>query len=123
MIGMPVGRRRPSLSSRPVDVTAGLPFEAVFESGLIGLVPGVELAIIDNVGNVVVAASGVGIVEQTIDGNPDTGIYAVTKTAPAAQGQYTLVWSTDGSFDVSTVTVEDLVVRAIGTRLRPRQVA
>ena len=102
-----------------MDVTAGLPFEAVFESGLIGLVPGVELAIIDNVGNVVVAASQVGIVEQTIDGNPDTGIYAVTKTAPATQGQYTLVWSTDGSFDVSTVTVEDLVVRSVSSILPP----
>ncbi len=102
-----------------MDVTAGLPFEAVFESGLTGLVPGVELAIIDNVGNVVVAASGVGITEQIIDGNPDTGIYAVVKTAPADEGQYTLVWSTDGSFDVSTVTVEDLVVRAIGTVLPP----
>lgn len=102
-----------------MDVTAGLPFEAVFESGLTGLVPGVELAIIDNVGNVVVAASGVGITEQVVDGNPDTGIYAVVKTAPADEGQYTLVWSTDGSFDVSTVTVEDLVVRELGTVLPP----
>ena len=67
----------------PVDVSAGLPFEAVFESGLVGLVPGVEVSIIDNVGNTVLAATGVGIVEQTIDGNPDTGIYAVTLTAPA----------------------------------------
>jgi len=102
-----------------VDVTAGLPFEAVFESGLTGLVPGVEIAIIDNIGNVVVAASGVGIVEQTIDGNPNTGIYAVTKTAPADEGQYTLVWSTDGSFETFTVTVEDLVVRELGTVLPP----
>jgi hypothetical protein len=102
-----------------VDVTAGLPFEAVFESGLIGLVPGIEIAIIDNVGNVVVAASGTGITEQVVDGNPDTGIYACIRTAPADEGQYTLVWSTDGSFDVFTVTVEDLVVRELGTVLPP----
>ena len=102
-----------------MDVTAGLPFEAVFESGLTGLVPGIEIAIIDNVGNVVVVASGVGITEQVVDGNPNTGIYAVIKTAPANEGQYTLVWSTDGSFDVSTVTVEDLVVRELGTVLPP----
>lgn len=102
-----------------MDVTAGLPFEAVFESGLTGLVPGVEVAIIDNVGNVVLAASGVGITEQVIDGNPDTGIYAVVLTAPANEGQYTLVWSTDGSFDQETVTVESLVVRELGTVLPP----
>lgn len=102
-----------------MDVTAGLPFEAVFESGLTGLVPGVEIAIIDNVGNVVVAASGTGITEQVVDGNPDTGIYACIRTAPADEGQYTLVWSTDGSFDTFTVTVEDLVVRELGTVLPP----
>ncbi len=102
-----------------MDVTAGLPFEAVFESGLTGLVPGVEVAIIDNVGNVVYAGSGVGITEQVVDGNPDTGIYAVVLTAPANEGQYTLVWSTDGSFDTFTVTVEDLVVRELGTILPP----
>lgn len=102
-----------------MDVTAGLPFEAVFESGLTGLVPGIQLAIIDNVGNVVVAASGTGITEQVVDGNPDTGIYACVRTAPADEGQYTLVWSTDGSFDTFTVTVEDLVVRELGTVLPP----
>jgi hypothetical protein len=100
-----------------VDVAAGLPFEAVFESGITGLVPGLELAIIDNVGNDVQAASAVGITEQTIDGQASTGTYAVTKTAPATAGQYTLVWSTDGSFAVGTVTVEDLVVHAVGTIL------
>lgn len=97
-----------------MDIAAGLPFEAVYESGLIGLVPGVEVAIIDNVGNTFLAATGVGIVEQTIDGNPDTGIYAVTLTAPATAGQYTLIWSSDGSFDDSTVTVEGLDVVAVG---------
>lgn len=102
-----------------MDVAAGQSFEAVFESGITGLVPGLEISIIDNVGNVVVAASGVGITEQTIDGNPTTGIYTVTKTAPAAEGQYTLVWSTDGSFLVGTVTVEDLVVHTVGTILDP----
>ena len=100
-----------------MDIAAGLPFEAVYESGLIGLVPGVEVAIIDNVGNTFLAATGVGIVEQTIDGNPDTGIYAVTLTAPPTAGQYTLIWSSDGSFDDSTVTVEGLDVVAVGTIL------
>ena len=97
-----------------MDIAAGLPFEAVYESGLIGLVPGVEVAIIDNVGNTFLAATGVGIVEQTIDGNPDTGIYAVTLTAPPTAGQYTLIWSSDGSFDDFTVTVEGLDVIQVG---------
>lgn len=98
-----------------MEIAAGLPFEAVYESGLIGLVPGVEVAIIDNVGNTFLAATGVGIVEQTIDGNPDTGIYAVTLTAPPTAGQYTLIWSSDGSFDDFTVTVEGLDVVAVGS--------
>lgn len=97
-----------------MEIAAGLPFEAVFESGLTGLVPGIELSITDNVGNTFLAATGVGIVEQTIDGNPDTGIYAVTLTAPAVAGQYTLTWSTNGSFDEFTVTVEGLDVIAVG---------
>lgn len=101
-----------------MDVTAGLPFEAVLESGLTGLVPGIEIAIIDNLGTVVTPASAVGIAEQVVDGEP-TGVYAVTLTAPADEGQYTLVWSTDGSFDPSTVSVEDLVVYTAGVTLPP----
>lgn len=97
-----------------MEIAAGLPFEAVFESGLTGLVPGIQLSITDNVGNTYLAATGAGIVEQTIDGNPDTGIYAVTLTAPPVAGQYTLTWSTDGSFDEFTVTVEGLDVIAVG---------
>jgi hypothetical protein len=101
-----------------VDVTAGLPFEAVLESGVSGYVPGIELAIIDNLGTVVTAASGIGITEQVIDGAP-TGVYLVTKTAPIDPGQYTLVWSNDGSFDPDTVSVEGLNVYAAGVTLPP----
>ncbi len=100
-----------------MDVSAGLPFEAVFESGLIGLVPGLQVSITDNVGGTFLAATGAGIVEQTIDGNPNTGIYAVTLTAPPTSGQYTLTWSTDGSFDDFTVTVEGLTVWPVAASL------
>lgn len=97
-----------------MEIAAGLPFEAVFESGLTGLVPGLQLSITDNVGNTFLAATGVGITEQTIDANPNTGIYAATLTAPPTAGQYTLTWSTDGSFAEFTVTVEGLDVIAVG---------
>ena len=100
-----------------MEIAAGLPFEAVFESGLTGLVPGLQLSITDNVGNTFLAASSAGITEQTIDANPNTGIYAVTLTAPAVAGQYTLTWSTDGSFAEFTVTVEGLDVIAVGNIL------
>jgi hypothetical protein len=102
-----------------VYVAASASFEAVFESGITGLVGSVEVTIIDNEGNVVLPSSAAGITEQIIDGNPDSGVYATTLTAPVDPGQYTIVWSTDGTYDFKTVTVEDLVVVAIGVIVPP----
>lgn len=99
-------------------VAASSAFEAVFESGVTGLVPGVEVAIIDNVGTIVSAPTGVGITEEIVGGVP-TGVYSVTLTAPADAGQFTIVWSRDGSFDPDTVSVEDLVVTLVGVPLPP----
>lgn len=84
-------------------------FEAVLEAAITGLVGSVEVAIIDNDGNVVVGPTALGITENSVGGTP-TGVYTAELTAPASSGQYTIVWSRDGSFAPNTVSVEDLTV-------------
>ncbi len=101
-----------------MQVAASTVFEAVYESALTGLAGTIEVAIIDNQDNVVFGPTPVGIVEETIDGSL-TGIYAVDLTAPAVLGQYTIVWSFDGTYDPKTVTVEDLTVGSIAGVLPP----
>lgn len=87
-------------------------FEAVFESGQTGLVGTVTVAVIDNDGNTVVGPTTTNITENSVGGNP-TGIYTWNApAAPATEAQYSIVWSPDGTFDPSGVSVEDLVVVA-----------
>lgn len=87
-------------------------FEAVLEAAITGLVGSVEVAIIDNDGNVVSGPTALGITENSVGGTP-TGVYTAELTAPATHGQYTIVWSRDGSFAPNTVSVEDLTVGVI----------
>ena len=88
------------------------PFEAVYESGVAGLVGTVEVAIVDNDGVTTVGPTTTNITETMVGGAP-TGIYTWNApAAPASEAQYTIVWSLDGSFDADTVAVEDLVVVA-----------
>ena len=99
-------------------VASATVFEAVYESAITGLVGTVEVAIVDNQNNVVFGPTTVGIVEAIVGGNP-TGIYEVDLTAPVDPGQYTIVWSFDGTYDPKTVTVEDLTVVAVTGPLPP----
>lgn len=93
-----------------ITVAQSAPFEATFESGLSGLIPGLEVAIIDGDGNVVQGPLTSNLAEEEIDGNP-TGVYVWNSpAAPGDLGQYTIVWSTDGTFFPRSVSVEDLVV-------------
>lgn len=85
-------------------------FEAVYESGTSGLVPGLAVAIHDNQSNVVFGPTAAGIVELEVGGQP-TGAYRAMLTAPATEGQYSITWSNDGSFDPQAGGgVEDLVI-------------
>lgn len=81
-------------------------YETTFESGVTGLVGVVSLMVIDNDGGVVTAASSAGIIETPAG----SGIYAAERTAPATVGQYTVVWSIDGTFADGTVSIEDMLV-------------
>lgn len=82
--------------------------ESVYVAGETGQVAVIEVRIDDNQGNVVFGPT-----------NPDrelgtTGVYVVDLTLPATEGQYTVIWTPDGSFDADTNDVEDLLVVAGG---------
>lgn len=87
-------------------VEASSPFEAVLESGQPGLVGSIEVKVIDNDGATVIGPTTLNIAEDGV-----SGIYLWNApAAPGPLGQYTIVWSLDGSFDDDTVAVEDLIV-------------
>lgn len=41
-----------------------------------------------------------------------TGVYVATLTAPSTAGQYTIIWSLDGSLDPAQLLIDDLTVTA-----------
>ena len=82
-------------------------FEGVYESGTTGLVGTVAVRIEDNQGNIVFGPTTTSIIEFG-----STGIYSRDFTAPADLGQYTIVWTYDGTFDDKTVSHDALVVVA-----------
>jgi len=92
-------------------VEASQPFEATFGSGITGLVGTVEVAVEDNDGNVVIGPTTANITEIVIAA-VSTGVYSWNAAAaPATLGQYTIVWSPDGTWDPETTSApEDLVV-------------
>jgi hypothetical protein len=85
-------------------------FEATYDAGVSGLVGALAVAINDNQNNTVLGPTTVGIIELTIAGNP-TGSYRAMLTAPATEGQYTIIWSNDGSFDPGTGGEDELLVQ------------
>lgn len=85
-------------------------FEAVYESAVSGLAGTVAVAIHDNQSTVVYGPTVLQIVELIVDGQ-GTGTYRAMLVAPADEGQYTISWSNDGSFDPEAGgAVEDLEV-------------
>lgn len=85
-------------------------FEAIYESGTTGLVGNLAVAIHDNQSNVVFGPTTLNIVELIVDGQP-IGTYRAMLTAPMAEGQYSINWSNDGSFDPQAGGAEeDLLV-------------
>ena len=98
-----------------MDVQRDASFEACAETGLTGLTGVISLMIVDNIGGAALAASTVGIIETPAG----SGNYCAVRTAPATSGHYTLVWSTDGSFDQNSLATEDLFVLAAVTVLPP----
>jgi hypothetical protein len=90
------------------EVVQGGTFEAVYESGTSGLVGTVAVRIDDNQGATVFGPTTAGIIELGT-----TGAYTRTFSAPGAAGtQWSLLWSSDGTFDPKTTSVDEVVVVA-----------
>ena len=104
-----------------MNVASGSAFEACVDTGVTGMTGTCSLRIQDNDGNDVQAPSTADITEQPAG----SGIYCAQRTAPIPLGQYSLVWSDDGSFTPAHVAIEDLVIVSAeaGTELPPIQEA
>lgn len=89
-----------------MQVAPGATYEAVLEAGVTGLVGTIKLGLIDNQGATTQALASTAIIETPAG----SGIYAATRTAPTVAGQYTLVWSLDGSTSPAEVSTDDLLV-------------
>lgn len=93
-----------------MEVEVSAPFEVVNETGLTGLVGSVAAKIDDNDGATIIGPTTANITEIGA-----TGIYVWNvPAAPGSLGQYTIVWSTDGTFDPDTVSHDELVVVSAG---------
>jgi hypothetical protein len=88
-----------------------LQFEAPYVSGVTGLVGIVAVQIIDNQGAIALAPTTLGIIESPAG----SGVYAATLLAPAAFGQYTIIWSFDGTFNADTNAIDELIVYQAGS--------
>jgi hypothetical protein len=97
----------------------GASFESVAQGFATGLVGTIGVTLIDNLGAVTTVRTTAGIIEQA--GLP--GVYAAVMTAPATQGQYTIVWDngavplaeSDIATDELTVTYSSVATGVTGT--------
>ena len=89
-----------------MNVPPGFQYEAVFQSGMAGLVGTVALGLLDNQGAYTDPLDTTGIIETPAG----SGIYVANRTSPSVEGQYTLLWSIDGTTAPGSVTAEELVV-------------
>lgn len=88
-------------------------FEAVAETGETGLTGTIAVRVDD--GGTIIGPTTLNIAE---DGT--TGVYTWSApAAPAATGQYKIIWSTDGTYNDETTLEEDLLVVAAGTSPLP----
>jgi hypothetical protein len=93
----------------------GESFETCYESGITGLVGTVSVQLIDNLGGITYAPTTVGIIETPAN----SGVYCKTMIAPLVTGQYSLIWSQDGTFDDDASSVDDLVVESQASPVFP----
>lgn len=87
----------------------GQQFDTTFYARTTGLVGTVAYKILDNDGNEFQAATTAGITEIA------DGLYAARPTAPGTEGEWSVVWSKDGTFGVLTLGVDTLTTYDPGT--------
>jgi hypothetical protein len=101
-----------------IEARPGAVFEATYDAGLSGLAGTLAVAINDNQNVIWYGPTTLHIVELAVGGQP-TGSYGGTLTAPVSEGQYTIQWSNDGSFDPGSGGQEDLLVTLTGAAPLP----
>lgn len=92
------------------------PFEAQYAHGAAGLVPGIEVAVFDGDGNIVIGPTSADITEEVVGIIP-TGVYTWNApAAPAGIGQYVIIWSPDGTWNaITNSTADELVIISPGS--------
>lgn len=83
------------------------PFETFLESGETGLTGTISVKVVDNDGGTPLGPTTANIAEVG-----SSGVYVWNAPAAPTLGQYTVLWSTDGSYDADTTSAEELVVVA-----------
>lgn len=93
-----------------MQAESAAPFEATNETGETGLVGTMTVKVVDNDGATPVGPTTANITEIGV-----SGVYVWNAPAgPTPLGQYTIMWSTDGSYDPDTVSTESLEIVAAG---------
>lgn len=89
-----------------MNIAPSTAFEATLEAAITGLVGTIQLGIIDNEGNYTQPLDDADIIETPAG----SGFYVAQRTSPDTGGQYTLLWSLDGTTDPDQIATEELVV-------------
>lgn len=89
-----------------MNVAPAAEYEALFAAGVSGLIGTVALGLLDNQGAFTEPLSTAAIIETPAG----SGIYAATRTAPDTEGQYTLLWSIDGTTAPEQLSIDELRV-------------
>ena len=98
-----------------MEAPQGTVFECCVETGLTGLVGTISNMVIDNDGATTIAASTAGIIETPAG----SGNYCANRAGIDDLGHYTIVWSTDGSYDENGLATDDLFIVPAVTLLPP----
>lgn len=89
-----------------MNVQPSASFTAQLDVGTTGLVGTIEVGIYQ--GDTAVTALHTSAINEI----STTGVYIATLTAPATAGQYTIIWSLDGTLAADQVSADDLTVTA-----------
>ncbi len=84
-------------------------FDAIFNARTTGILAAIRYRVEDNDGNVVIAASAMDAELGT------SGVYRKAITTPGTEGEFTIIYSKDGTFDPTTNAVDYLVTYDPGT--------
>lgn len=89
-----------------MNIAPGAQYETTIETGVSGLTGQIEMMVQDNVGGTSTPSSPAGISERPAG----SGVYVAVRIAPQTAGQYTIVWSTNGTYAPETVSTDEILI-------------